>query len=214
MSISTQLINTLFVPICLFFITFCNVSKYYPISKYNSTVPPFFWDTVPTSRQPAIPGYQNITFDDSIIKLCNSNITVTVLLLHLLVPLFFLTFNGSILTLCSSNITCNNFFVTFGSSFFFFFSHLTISSSHCVVPTSLMTVLLSHLMVYLFFFLTFDSPILTSCSSKIICDNSFVTFAGSFFFFLTFDGSILILCSTNITFDNTFVTFSGSLKIL
>ena len=42
MSISTQLINTLFVPICLFSITFCNVSKYYPISKYNSTVPPFF----------------------------------------------------------------------------------------------------------------------------------------------------------------------------
>ena len=115
--------------------------------------PHYFWDMVPASRQPAIPGYQNITFDGSIIKLCNSNITVTVLLLHLLVPLFFLTFNGFILTLCSSNITCNNFVVTFGDSFFFLL------------------------------LLTFDNFILTLCSSNITCDCSFVTFDGLLIFF-------------------------------
>ena len=35
----------------------------------------FFLSTVLTSKQPAIPSYQNITFDDSILTLCNSNIT-------------------------------------------------------------------------------------------------------------------------------------------
>ena len=52
----------------------------------NSTVPlpppPLFWwkgggegDTVPTSRQPIIPGYQNITFDGTMLTLCSTNIT-------------------------------------------------------------------------------------------------------------------------------------------
>ena len=59
-------------------------------------------------------------------------------------PYFFLTFDDSILTLCSSNITCDIFFLTFGSSLTFFFLHLTVLSSHYVVLTSHMTVLLSH----------------------------------------------------------------------
>ena len=49
----------------------------------------FLGGTVPISRQPAISGFQNITFD------------------------------GIFLTLCSTNITCNCTFVTFGSSLIF-----------------------------------------------------------------------------------------------
>ena len=53
----------------------------------NSTVHSlFFGGTILTSKQPAIPGYQNITLD------------------------------GSIITLYSSNITCHNSFVTFDGS--------------------------------------------------------------------------------------------------
>ena len=57
----------------------------------NSSVPSLFLGgMVPTTKQPAIPGYQNITFD------------------------------GTIITLCSTNITYNCTFVTFGSSLIFF----------------------------------------------------------------------------------------------
>ena len=108
-------------------------------------IPPIFLvGTLSTSRQPTISGYQNITFD------------------------------GFIITLCSSNIICNSSFVTFADSliFFlifdstfptfsvFFFSHLTILSFDYAVPTSHMTILLSYLVVPLFFFLTFNSFIL------------------------------------------------------
>ena len=44
---------------------------------------------VPTSKQPALPGYQNITFDGTILILCNTNITCDYILSHLAVPLFF-----------------------------------------------------------------------------------------------------------------------------
>ena len=90
----------------------------------NSTVPPpKKMGTVLTSKQPAILGYQNITFD------------------------------SSILTLYSSNITCDDTFVTFGGFlfFFFFFSQLMVSSSHCAVLTLHVIILLSHFVVPLSF---------------------------------------------------------------
>ena len=87
----------------------------------NSTVPPpKKMGTVPTNKQPAILGYQNITFD------------------------------SFILTLYSSNITCDDSFVTFGGSLFFF-SQLTVLSSHCAVSTLHVIVLLSHFVVPLSF---------------------------------------------------------------
>ena len=45
--------------------------------KGNSTVLSFFFlgSMVPTSRQPAILGYQNIIFDSTILTLCSTNIT-------------------------------------------------------------------------------------------------------------------------------------------
>ena len=82
-------------------------------------------------------------------------------------PYLFLTFNDFILILCNSNITCDSSFLTLGGSLTFF-SHLTVLSSHCVIPISHLTILLSHIVVPLFYF------------------------------FLKFDGSIVILSSTNI----------------
>ena len=71
------------------------------------------------------------------------------------------------------------------SWFPYFFSYLIISSSHYAIPTSLVTVL-CHIWWFLyFFFLTFDSSILTLCSTNITCDCTFVTFSGSFFFFFS-----------------------------
>ena len=58
----------------------------------------FFLGNLLISNQLIIPGYQNITFDDSIV------------------------------ILNSTKITYDDIFVTFSG--FFFFSHLTISSSH------------------------------------------------------------------------------------
>ena len=76
---------------------------------------------------------------------------VTVLLSHLTVPLlYFLSFDGSIFTFCSFNIICDSFFVTFGCSLTFS-SHLTVISSLCAIPTSHVTILLSHSMVPLLF---------------------------------------------------------------
>ena len=204
--------------------TWCRVILEYPL---------FFWrgGTVSISRQPAIPGYQNITFDGTILTLCSAKITCNCTFVTVGSSLiFFLTFDGTILTLCSTNITCNYTFVTFNGSPFFFFSHLMVPSLHYAVPTSHVTVLLSHSMVPLFF-LAFDSTILTLRSTNITCDYIFVTFSGSLFFFsylmipsshyavptshvtvlwshsvvplffLTFNGTILTLCSTNITYN-------------
>ena len=136
--------------------------------------------------------YFFLTFYDSILTLCSSNITCDSSFLTLCCSLtFFLTFDGSIPTLCNFNITYNGSFVTLGGSLTFF-SHLTVPSSHCTVPTSHVTVLFSHLVVPLlfshiwwfpYFFLTFDGSILTLCSSNITCDNSFLTFGGSFTLF-------------------------------
>ena len=61
-----------------------------------------------------------------------------------------ITFNVTLLILRSTNITCNCTFVTFGSSFIF--SHLMVPSSHCVVSTSYVTILLSYSVVSFFFF--------------------------------------------------------------
>ena len=103
--------------------------------------------TVPTSKQPVIPSYQNIKFDGFILTLCNSNITCDNSVVIFGGSLIFsLTFDSSILTLCSSNITCNSFFVTFCNSLIFL-SHLTVLSSHYAVTTSHSTVLLSHLAI-------------------------------------------------------------------
>ena len=141
----------------------------------------FFLDTVPTSRQPAIPDYQNIKFGgfiltlcssntthdssfvtfndcliffltvDFILTLCNSNITCDSSFVTFDGSLIFLTFNDYILTLCSSNITYDNSFVTI-VGLLIFFSHLTVQSSYYAVLTSYVTVLLSHLLVPFFFF--------------------------------------------------------------
>ena len=116
-----------------------------------------------------------------------------------------------------------------------------VSSSHCAVPTSYVTVLLSPSVVPLFFFLIFDGTILILCSTNITCDCTFVTFYSSLIclshlmvlssycaiptshetallsylviplFFLTFDGTILTICSTNIIYNCIYVTFGGSL---
>ena len=92
--------------------------------------------------------YFFLTFDGFIFTMCSSNITCDSSLVTFggsLTSSFF-TFNGFILTLCNSNITCNSYFLTFSGSFIFF-SHLTVSSSHCTVPTSYLTVLFSHMVV-------------------------------------------------------------------
>ena len=77
---------------------------------------------------------------------------VTISFSHLVVSyFFFLTFDGFILTLCGSNIIYNSSFVTLGDSLTFF-SHLTVLSLRCAVPTSHVIVLFLHLVVLLFFF--------------------------------------------------------------
>ena len=70
--------------------------------------------------------------------------------------------------------------------------------------------LFCHIGWFPYFFLTFDSFIITLCSSNIIYDSSFLTFGGSLIFFLTIDNSIVTFDSTNITFDNIFIILSGS----
>ena len=94
--------------------------------------------------------------------------------------------------------------------FTYFFSYLMASSSHCAVPISYVTVLLSHSVVPLFF-LTFYGTILTLRSTNIICDCTFFILASFLFFFLTFYGTSLIKRSINITCVYTFVIFGGSL---
>ena len=109
---------------------------------------------------------------------------VTVLLSHLVVSFIFLTFDDFILTLCSCNVTFDSTFVTFGG--FFFFNFFYICWFHPQLYSSNITfdIFLSHLVVPLFFFLTFNGSILILCSSNITRDNYFVTFGGFFFFFI------------------------------
>ena len=110
----------------------------------------FFFGTELTRWQPVILGHQNIRFDGFIITLCSSNITCDNYFVTFDSSLFFLTFDGSFFILCSSSITCDSTLVTFSGSFFFS-SHLTVSSSYYVLPTSQVTVLLLHSVVPLFF---------------------------------------------------------------
>ena len=136
--------------------------------------PFFFWDTIPISGQPAISGYQNITFDGTILL---SYLMVPYFFSHSMVPFshvqyqhhiklyfchiwwfpYFFTFDGTILTLCSTNITCDCTFITFGS-FLIIFLHLMVSFSYCTIPVSHMIVLLSHSILPLFFFLHLMVP--------------------------------------------------------
>ena len=77
---------------------------------------------------------------------------VTVLLSHLVILFFFflLTFDGSIVKLGNTNILFDRTF-SYIRWYFNFYSHLTIPSSHWVVPTSHVTALLSYLIVPFFF---------------------------------------------------------------
>ena len=102
-----------------------------------------------------------------------------------------------------------------------------VPSSHCVVSTLHVTILLSHSVIPLFF-LTFDGTILTLCRINITCDCIFVTFSGSLIyfshfmvlfshyvvprsyvivFFLTFNGTIFTFYSTN-TYVTVFLSHS------
>ena len=110
----------------------------------------FFLDTVPTSRQPAIPDYQNIKFGGFILTLCSSNTTHDSSFVTFNDCLIFFLTVDFILTLCNSNITCDSSFVTLGGSLTFF-SYLLVPSSHYAVPTSYVTVLFSQFMVPLLF---------------------------------------------------------------
>ena len=79
---------------------------------------------------------------------------MTVVLSHLVVPLFlfyFFTLDGSVVTLGNTNIISNYTFVTFDST--------------------------------LFFFSTFDYSIVTFGSTNITYDRTFVTFGGTIIFF-------------------------------
>ena len=114
--------------------------------------------TVPTSLVTVLLSYLVVplfflTYDNTILRLCNTNVTCdyTFVTFGDSLLFFFLTFDGTILTLYNTNITCDCTFVTFGSSFIFF-SHLVVPSSHCAIPTSHVTIFLSHSMVPLFFF--------------------------------------------------------------
>ena len=137
-------------------------------------------------------------------------------------PYFFLTFHGSILTLYSfkSHVTVllSHLMVPL-----LLFLHLTVPSSRYVIPISHVTVLFLHLVVPLLFF-TFDSFILTLCSSNITCVNSFVIFDDSLFFFshLTVPSShyiiptshLIVLFSHLVVHLFIFLTFDDSIITL
>ena len=120
--------------------------------------------------------YFFLTFDGSIIILCNSNITCDRSFLTFGGSLtFFLTFDGFILTLCSFNITCDGFF-----------SHIW---------------WLPYLFFFFFFFFTFDGSILTLCGSNITCDCSFLVLGGfiTFFSYLTVPSSHCAVSTSYVT---------------
>ena len=134
--------------------------------------------------------------------------------------LFLLILDDSILTLCNSNITYDSSFVTLGGFLTFFSyltvssshyavptSHVIVLFSHLVVPLFFLTfdgfilTLCGFNITYnssfvtlggsLTFFLTLDGSIFILCSSNIIRDSSFLTFSGSltFFSYLTVSSS-------------------------
>ena len=99
-------------------------------------------------------------------------------------PYFFLTFDGSILTLCNSNITCDSFFsylvvsLLFFSHIWRFHSHILQFQHHMWQFFSHIW------WFPYFFFLTFDGFIFTLCSSFVICDIFFYhIWWFSYFFF-------------------------------
>ena len=105
-----------------FFFNVCNNNSIQLISAIKVWVilayPFFLGGTVPTSRQSAISGQQNITFDSTILTLCSTNITYNCTFVTFSdFLIFFLTFDGIILTLCSTNIICDCTFITFGGSY-------------------------------------------------------------------------------------------------
>ena len=122
------------------FITCSNYNNF----KGNSCVfPPlffFFFAVFTTNRQFAIPGYQNITFNGIILKLCSTNITCDCIFVTFSGSLiYFLTFDGSIVTLGNTNITFYRTFLTFCGTLKFFFSHSVVSLfffSHLMVSLS------------------------------------------------------------------------------
>ena len=123
----------------------------------NSTVPSQKKRNGTVNKELDIPNYFFLTFISSNFTLCSFNITCDFFYHIRWFSCFFLTFNGSfftfdgsILILCRSNITCDSFFVTFGGSLTFL-SHLMVSSSHRAISPSHVTVLFSHLMVFLLF---------------------------------------------------------------
>ena len=65
----------------------------------------------------------------------------------------------------------------------FFFSYLTVLSSHCAIPISHATVLLLHLVGFFFFSPHIDGSIVTLGSTNITSNYTFVTFNGTLFFF-------------------------------
>ena len=95
-----------------------------------------------------------LTFDSSIVTFSSTNITFDSIFIILSGSfIFFLTFDGSIVTLDSTNITFNFTFVKFNGTLFFFLKF----DSYWAVPTSLITVLLSHSIIPPpFFFLALD----------------------------------------------------------
>ena len=56
--------------------------------------------------------------------------------------------------------------------------------------------------------ITFDGFILTLCSSNIICNSSFVTFADSLIFFLTFDSCTVPISHLTVLFPHLVFFFS------
>ena len=87
----------------------------------------FFGGTVPTSRQPTVPGYKNMIFDSSILTLCSTNIicdyTFVIFIGSFIIFFFFAIFDGSIITLSSTNIRFDHSFVAFDDTLIFF-SHI------------------------------------------------------------------------------------------
>ena len=86
----------------------------------------FFGGTVPTSRQPTVPGYKNMIFDSSILILCSTNIIYDYTFFIFIGSLFFFffaIFDGSIITLNSTNIRFDHSFVAFDDTLIFF-SHI------------------------------------------------------------------------------------------
>ena len=72
----------------------------------------------------------------------STNITCNCTFVTFCSYLIFDTFDGSIVRLGNTNITSYCTFVTFVGTLIFFFFHLTVLSSHWIVPTSHVTILL------------------------------------------------------------------------